>query len=224
MKMTRGVVAALAVALALPTTAAAQQTPEQAAERYLQTLKAQDWAGNAALMDPVDLDSMKAAVLDAASADTSTAGLRQLFGVASVAEMRALAPAMVYQRFAATVIGQREGMAQFLGSARFRVMGHVREGDTAWVVYRVSAEVPGNAGANQVSLVALRNVGGAWKARLNEEVRGMLVGLRSAAAESRARADALERLRRSGQLPPQETPPQPAPARPAPAPPAPARP
>jgi hypothetical protein len=214
----------IALALALPSALRAQGTPEQAAERYLQTLKAQDWAANAALMDPVELDSMKAAFLDAATSDTSTAGMREIFNVASVAELRALAPAVVYQRFAANVIGQREGMAQFLSAATFRVMGRVQEADSAWVVYRVSGPA-GGAAASQVSLMAVRNVGGAWKARLSDEVRGMLVGLRQAAAQRRASNQALERLRASGQLPanpgdpppaprPPATPPAPPPARP----------
>jgi hypothetical protein len=177
--------------LALPVAAAAQQqTPEQVAERFLQTLKAQDWAGNAALMDAAELDSMKAAFLDVAASDTSTAGLRAVFGVASGAELRALAPVMVYQRFAANVIGQREGMAQFLASAAFRVMGHVQEGDTAYVVYRVNAAPPaGAAGApalSQVSVITERRSGGVWKVRLNDEIQGMLTGLRMAAAQRRA--------------------------------------
>ena len=214
MTMTKRFTAALAaLALALPAAAAAQQTPEQGAERYLQTLKAQDWAANSALMDPAELDSMKAAFLDVAGSDTSTAGLRQLFNVASAAEMRALAPAVVYQRFAANVIGQREGMTQFLAGATFRVMGHVREADTAWVVYRVTGPA-GARSASQVSLVAMRNVGGAWKARLSEEVKGMLAGLRTAAEERRAANAARERLLRSGQIPPDPGQPRPAPAPP----------
>ena len=86
-------------------------------------------------------------------------------------------------------------MAQFLASAVFRVMGHVTEADTAWVVYRVTAAAPGNPTASQVSLVALRNVGGTWKVRLNEEVKGMLTGLRAAAAEARARSTAEAQVR-----------------------------
>lgn len=216
----------LGLALGFPAVAKAQGTPEQAAERYLQTLKAQDWAANAALMDPAELDSMKAAFLDAAASDTSTAGMREIFNVASVAELRALAPAAVYQRFAANVIGQREGMAQFLAAATFRVMGHVQEADSAWVVYRVSGPA-GGAAASQVSLMAVRNVGGAWKARLSDEVRGMLAGLRQAAAQRRAASQALERLRASGQLPanPDNPPPAPRPSTaPASPPPPPARP
>jgi hypothetical protein len=177
--------------IALPASAAAQQqTPEQVGERFLQTLKAQDWAANAALMDAAELDSMKAAFLDVAASDTSTAGLRAVFGVGSGAELRALAPVMVYQRFAANVIGQREGMAQFLASAAFRVIGHVQEGDTAYVVYRVNAAAPAGAppGASlsQVSVITERRGGGVWKVRLNDEIQGMLTGLRMAAAQRRA--------------------------------------
>jgi hypothetical protein len=112
-------------------------------------------------------------------------------------------------------------MAQFLAAATFHVMGHVQEGDTAWVVYRVSAAGPGNATASQVTLVPLRNVGGAWKVRLNEEVRAMLSGLRSAAAQARASAAAIEQARRNGQLPPADTThPAPPPSRPVTPPPA----
>ena len=68
--------AAAALALALPLAAAAQATPEQVATQYLQTMKAGDWAGNAALVHPVEEDSLKAALLEVTSVDTSTAGLR----------------------------------------------------------------------------------------------------------------------------------------------------
>ncbi|HEU4559151.1 MAG TPA: hypothetical protein VFS20_14920 [Longimicrobium sp.] len=173
-----------ALALALPSAAAAQNTPEAAAERFLQTLKARDWSGNAAAVHPVELDSMKAAFVEVAGSDTSTAGIRAIFNVASVAELRALAPAMVYQRFAANVVGQREGMAEFLAGANFRVLGAVPAGDTAYVVYRVTGTAGGGQ-ASQVTVMALRRDGAGWKARLTDEVRGMIAGLRGAVEQRR---------------------------------------
>jgi hypothetical protein len=226
MKM-KGLAAAVlsALALALPPLAAAQNTPEQAAERFLQTLKARDWAGNAALVHPAELDSMKAAFMEVAGSDTSTAGLRAVFNVASAAELRALAPAIVYQRFAANVVGQREGMTEFLAAATFRVMGHVPAGDTAFVVYRVTGPA-GNEQASQVTVMAMRRDGGGWKARLNDEVRGMISGLRTAVAQRRASAAAMaevERQRRAAEA--EAAPPAARPAAPPPAPaPPPARP
>ena len=173
-----------ALALALPCAAAAQNTPEAAAERFLQTLKARDWAGNAAAVHPVELDSMKAAFVEVAGSDTSTAGIRAIFNVASVAELRALAPVMVYQRFAANVVGQREGMAEFLAGATFRVLGAVPAGDTAYVVYRVTGTAGGGQ-ASQVTVMALRRDGAGWKARLTDEVRGMITGMRAAVEQRR---------------------------------------
>lgn len=196
MMTTMKFIAAFAVlALALPSAAAAQNTPEAAADRFLQTLKARDWAGNAAAVHPVELDSMKAAFVEVAGSDTSTAGIRQVFNVASLAELRALSPSMVYQRFAANVVGQREGMAEFLAGATFRVMGHVTAGDTAFVVYRVTGNT-GSAEASQVTVMALRRDGGGWKARLTDEVRGMIVGMRAAVAQRRISEATIERVRR----------------------------
>lgn len=186
--MTKPILAAAAAAflLALPAAALAQDTPEQVADRYLQTLKAQDWAGNAALVDAPELDSLKAAFIDAATADTSTAGLRQYFNLASPAQLQALPASQVYQRFVASTITQNPGMVQFLTSATFRVLGHVAEGDTAHVVYRVSAGGQMAAQGSQVSVLSVVRYGGAWKVPLNEQLRGAIAELHANAAQARA--------------------------------------
>ncbi|MBV9110085.1 MAG: hypothetical protein JO306_11810, partial [Gemmatimonadetes bacterium] len=133
---------ALAVAAVLP--AAAQNTPEQVATQYLQSMKAADWAANAALVHPAEEDSLKTALLEVVSADTATAGLRQVFNVGSAAELRALPSVQVYQRFVASTIGQQPGLRDILAAATFNVVGHVDQGDTSYVVYRVSATQEGN--------------------------------------------------------------------------------
>ena len=184
--------AAAAMLMAVPATARAQDTPEQAVDRYLSTLKAQDWAGNAAVVNPPELDSLKAAFIDVASADTSTAGLRALFNVGTAAELRALAAPVVYQRFIAATMGQQEQMQQFLRVATFRVLGHVGEGDTAYVVYRVSAAAAGGQQTSQVTVMTAVRAGGQWKARLSEELRGTVVSLHTAAAQRRAARQAVE--------------------------------
>jgi hypothetical protein len=209
--------AALALlALAAPRMAAAQGTSEQVAQQYLATLKAQDWAANAALVHPAEQDSLKAALLDAVGTDTATAGLRQLFNVASAAELRALPSQTVYQRFVAGTLGQQEGLAQMLSSATFTVLGHVDAGDTSYVVYRVAATVNGNP-LSQVTVLSVRRSGAAWKVRLPEELKQAMVGMRMAAAQRRAAASA------AAATPPPAAPSS-APTRPAAPPTAPARP
>jgi hypothetical protein len=197
------------LAMALPRAAAAQGTPEEAAERYLASMKARDWAANAALVHPAELDSIKAGFVDVARSDTGTAGIRALFQVTSAAELVALPAAQVYQRFVANTVGQQADMGQFLSTAVFRVLGHVMEADSAYVVYRVSAT--GSAGPmSQVTVMSLRRDGATWKMRLTDELRSTIVALHTEAAQRRAANAAL--------TPPSERP-TPRPAAPATAPP-----
>jgi hypothetical protein len=200
-----------ALVMALPHAVRAQETPEQVAERYLSSMKARDWAANAALVHPQELDSLKAAFVDVAHSDTSTAGLRALFGVSTARELEALPPAQVYQRFVAATIGEQAEMTQFLSTAVFKVLGHVSEGDSTYVVYRVSA-TGGNGPMSQVTVMTLRRDGAGWKMRLTDELRSTIVALHTQAAQRRAANAAL--------TPPGERPtPRPAPAPPPAAPP-----
>jgi hypothetical protein len=196
--------ALLMTALSRP---AAAQTPEQVAERYLATMKAKDWAGNAALVHPAELDSLKAAFMDVARSDTSTAGLRAIFNVSSARELEALPPAQVYARFVGATVGQQEEMTRFLSSAVFRVLGHVTEADSVYVVYRVTATVASGP-MTQVTVMSLRRDGAAWRTRLTDELRSTITALHTQAAQRRAANAAL--------TPPNERPATPRPAPPAP--------
>jgi len=171
--------------IAMPLAAAAQETPEQVAERYLSTMKARNWAANAALVHPEELDSIKAAFVDVARSDTSTAGLRALFNVSTARELEALSPVQVYERFVASTVGQQAEMTQFLASATFKVLGHVAEGDSVYVVYRVSATGAGGP-MTQVTVMSLRRSGAGWKTRLTDELRGTIAALHAQAAQRRA--------------------------------------
>lgn len=197
-----------ALMLALPRVIAAQQTPEQVAERYLATMKARDWAGNAAMVHPAELDSIKAAFMDVARSDTSTAGLRAIFNVGSANELQALSPAEIYARFVGATVGQQQEMTTFLQSAVFKVLGHVEEADSVYVVYRVTATAQGGP-MSQVTVMSLRRDGSGWKTRLTDELRATITSLHTEAAQRRAANAAL--------TPPGERPP----VRPAPAPAAP---
>jgi hypothetical protein len=214
MRMKKPTLAALLVAaatLALPRAGAAQETPEAVAQRYLASMKARDWAANAAMVHPAELDSIKAAFMDVARSDTSTAGLRAIFQVGSAAELQALPSTQVYARFVGSTVGAQAEMQHFLESATFKVLGHVDEGDSAYVVYRVTGT--GASGpVSQVTVMSLRRDGATWKARLTDELRATIAGLHAEAAQRRAAGAAL--------TPPGERPPP----RPQPAPPAPARP
>jgi hypothetical protein len=184
--MRRLLLAAAALALALPTAARAQDTPEGVAQRFLETVRARDWSANAALIYSADLDSLKAAFVEVSHVDTSSAGLRAIFQVNRVAELESMPAAEVYRRFVTDRTAQtaERERAEVLASTRFQVLGHVPEGDTAYVVYRVTATVP-TGPASQVNMMTVRRERGVWKAPLSEEMQALIPRLHTAAAQQR---------------------------------------
>src|SRR5687767_3509236 len=123
---------------ALPSHGAAQDTPEAVAQRYYETFRSGDFAANAALMHPAALEELKTTLTGMAALPGATedAEFREMFGVSSLDEMRALAPAELFER---VLRNQLEGeMRAILASTEVTVLGHVMEGDsTAHVVYRM---------------------------------------------------------------------------------------
>src|SRR5688500_18895409 len=91
MRILRGALLLLAVC-ALPPRAAAQETPESVVQRYYETFRSGDFAGNAALMHPDALEELKTTLtgLAALPGATENAEFREMFGVSSLDEMRAL--------------------------------------------------------------------------------------------------------------------------------------
>jgi hypothetical protein len=110
-------------------------------------------------------------------------------------------------------------MTQFLSTAVFKVLGHVSEGDSAYVVYRVSATGAGGR-MNQVTVMSLRRHGSGWKTRLTDELQATIAALHTQAAQRRAANAALTPPgERPAARPPTPAPlpppaPAPAPARP----------
>ena len=184
--MTKTIARALvAVALlAAPRALAAQQTAEQVAERYFAATKAGQWGAAATLMHPRALESFKAMLTEIASFDETGEAVAQIFGV-SAAEMQRLSGAQVYERVIGRLMGQQPMMAQVMGNATFRVVGHVPEGDTAHVVYRLSTKVMG-ASVSQISVLSLARQGGEWRALLTGDVEAMFAGMRGALRQAEA--------------------------------------
>jgi hypothetical protein len=182
-----------ACSLAVPALARAQDTPEAVAQRFLETVRAQDWTANAALIYSPELDSLKAAFVEVSHVDTSSAGLRAIFQVSSVAELDRLSPAEVYKRFVTDRMAQSEERerAQVLSSTQFHMLGHIPEGDTAYVVYRVTATVPNRGPTSQVSMMVVRRERGVWKAPLSDELRSLIPQLHMAAERQRQMQRAL---------------------------------
>lgn len=170
--------------LALPATA--QETPEQVVQRYFDTFKSGDFTANAAMMDPaalIELRDMMASMAAASgvAADETQAELREMFGVDNATQLRALEPAVLYERMLRSVLGDGE-MREVMNGADVRVLGHVLEGDTAHVVYRMKMAVMGTS-IDQVQVSPVRRVDGQWRVLLTGSFAGLITGMTGAGIE-----------------------------------------
>lgn len=166
--------AVLLVAAALPDAAAAQDTPEQVVTRYYQTFQSGDYAANAALMHPGALEELKTTLVGMAALPGATEEpeFREMFGVGTIEELRALPAQTLFER---VLRNQLEGeLRAVVSSARVNVLGHVMEGDsTAHVVYRMHMEFGGQT-MDQVQVVPLERVNGEWRVLLTGSLAGMM--------------------------------------------------
>jgi hypothetical protein len=172
--------------LLAPTALAAQETPEAVVQRYFETFKNGDFAANAAMMDPAALAELRTTMVGMANAtgvsrDETQAHLRETFGVQNTAELGALEPALLYERMLRSVLGQGD-VREVLAAARVNVLGHVLEGDTAHVVYRMSMQVMGNS-IDQVQVAPVRRVDGQWRVLLTGSFASMINAMPAAGIE-----------------------------------------
>lgn len=172
-RIARGALLLLSVC-ALPWRAAAQETPEAVVQRYYETLRGGDYAANAALMHPTALEELKTTLtgLAAMPGATEEPEFREMFGVSTLAEMRALPAQTLFER---VLRNQLEGeMHAILAAAEVSVLGHVLEGDTtAHVVYRMRMNFGGQS-LDQVQVIPLERVDGQWRVLLTGSLAGMM--------------------------------------------------
>lgn len=172
-RILRGALLLLALC-ALPWRAAAQDTPEAVAQRYYDTFRSGDFAANAALMHPRALEELKTTLTGMAALPgaTENAEFREMFGVSTIDEMRALPAPVLFER---VLRNQLEGeMRAILATTEVTILGHVMEGDTtAHVVYRMRMNFGGQS-LDQVQVMPLERADGQWRVLLTGSLAGMM--------------------------------------------------
>jgi hypothetical protein len=172
-RILRGALLLLATC-ALPSRADAQETPEAVVQRYYETFRSGDFAGNAALMHPAALEELKTTLTGMAALPGATEDLefREMFGVSTIQEMRDLPPAVLFER---VLRNQLEGeMRAILATTEIGILGHVMEGDTtAHVVYRMKMNFGGQR-LDQVQVMPLQRANGEWRVLLTGSLAGMM--------------------------------------------------
>ncbi len=169
---------AMAAACWAAAPAGAQTTPEAVVERYYETFRSGDFTANAALMDADALEELKGTVARMVETlgQEGSDGIRATFGVGSAAELRALAPAVLYERMLRATLANDE-MRSILAAATIQVLGHVAEGaDVAHVVYRMRMNV-GEMEVDQVQIAPLRRTPDGWRVMLTGSLAGMMQGM-----------------------------------------------
>jgi len=173
--MLRALPAMAAAVMALAPGLAAQDTPEQVVQRYFDTFRAGDYAGNAALMHPEALEEMKKTMagLAAFPGAMEEPEFGEMFGVSTLEELNALPAATLFERMLRSQL-QDEDMRQILEGMQISVLGHVAEGDTmAHVVYRMQMSM-GPMEMNQVQVAPIKRADGQWRVLLTGSLAGMM--------------------------------------------------
>ncbi|HEU0055590.1 MAG TPA: hypothetical protein VFQ39_20520 [Longimicrobium sp.] len=174
--MVRASLFACALLAARP--AAAQETPEEVAGRYFRVTQAEDWKGAARMMHPRALEAFKAMLVDLAAADEDGVLFPRVFAIEASA-VRGTSAADLFARAMERLQARQDGLGEMMRSASFTLLGHVMEGDTAHVVYRLSTRVM-DAPVSQTGVVSLLRDGQAWKPLLNADVQNLFAAMRVA--------------------------------------------
>ena len=177
MRTMRVLALAAAMTLGAAVPAAAQATPEETVMAFFETFRTGDYAANAAMMDPAALEQLKATMVGFASLPGAEGDetFGRMFGVKTAEEMRALPAAELYARMLRGTLGADE-VREMMSLLQARPLGHVMEGDTAHVVYRMKMSMNG-ADVEQVQVAPMVRVDGTWKLLLTGTLAGLMPSL-----------------------------------------------
>lgn len=181
--------AALGPAFAQPAPA---DTPVAGARRSLLALKEDRLEDFTASMHPEALASFRGMLLpvvEAAAKEGKQAEVLSLFdGPADVEAVKKLTEPQFYTSFMRKVL--TPDLKASLAGANYRFLGHVQEGETAHVAYRVAISIGEGKSIALPSIISLKKRGAEWAALLTGDVEGMprllaqhLAGTKPAAGE-----------------------------------------
>lgn len=178
---------ALLLAVVLPVSANAAETPEAYVARSVDAVQEEGMGAIAQFMHPDELVRFKAMIvpLFAVQEDPGAeAFAHNLFGPQATAESIAAMPAVDFMR-----VFLDRMFAQATGGAALRVgdpqiLGSVREGDVVHVVLRSSAGVK-EVTVTKVQVTSVKSDGDGWGLMLTGDMEGLAEGLRTALTKQR---------------------------------------
>jgi hypothetical protein len=183
--MLRGVSLSVAVVLAFAATGpAAAQTlaqltasPDSTAVLFLRSVRAIRWRAAAQFIHPATLERFRDVVGYMVNTDSTGALLKEFTGVSSDAQLRALPPAVVFDRAVGRMVDDMPGFMHSLFDHDDHVIGHVMEGaDSAHVVYRTIERLQG--AQPEVRVIQMARTPGGWRVLWSDELEVLEAALR----------------------------------------------
>lgn len=166
-------------AVASPTHAQDLSTPEGTTRANIQAMAASDWTAMAGMMHPDALNELRDLFLPLLQHPDMEELRVEMFGITTVEEASELSGADVYQEIIQFTLGLDPDMVQMLSTADLDVIGHLMEGETAHVVYRLSLSVDGIP-FSQMAVASYKEQNGKWLGLLTADLKGMIAGLEAA--------------------------------------------
>jgi hypothetical protein len=169
----------LGLAFAFPSAAAAD-TPEEFSARYLDSMRRNGMKDLATFIHPDELKNLADLVLELA--EVAKAEPVPFLKPGETAEaLRKLPPAEIANRFFGWLGEVAPQLTQMLRTAEAKPLGHVTDGDTVYVVAKLSFTMEGEV-IQATDVLPLRRDGENYKALLKAEMTGILKAMKKAAA------------------------------------------
>lgn len=162
-------------------------TPEAATLSLVESIRAADYERMSDQMHPAALEELRQLFQPILEAPEMAEFRQEIFGVSSVDSATALGGREIYETIISFALGSDETTAAAMQSVQADVIGHLMEGDTAHVVYRMNMNVEGIP-ISQTAVASFREYEGRWLGLLTADIRGMIAGLRQALEAQRAAA------------------------------------
>ena len=154
-------------------------TPEQTATDYFSAFRRGDMAAVSMAMHPAELSKFRDMIVPVIEKGLAVEddraellGLDMLLGGDSVEYLWTESPEEFFTRFMNWLLKLNPMMKSSMAGARVEPIGHVMEGELAYVVIRMQMDMLG-AQISQVSAISLKKDGEAWKLMLTGEIEGM---------------------------------------------------
>jgi hypothetical protein len=171
-------------AASLPATAPA----DTVTMRMIGAMQKQDYSAAATYFDPVETNEFMEAFRPLTSNPDAAATFAQALGLPDAAALGSATPIELLGRFLAVAAKTNPEMFEALSTAKYAIIGQATEGTTqTHVILRATLTMRGHEmSAAELRSLVKRDVG--WRIQLPVEMRGMMIGLRVAAAQSQAPA------------------------------------